>query len=283
MSPWGTAEGVRPWQRPKGRTVPKRPTRGTSKRLISGRSTGSGFSHRSRGAAPHTPRPLEGILGEDLSASIPSFAISGFLITTLMIREQARTGRLAVGRFYARRSLRIFPLYYVVLSLYVVRAQLFLHGGPRALPIPPGIASRFTPTYTSSCSTRLRLSGDLPFRLVARHRRAVLRVRRGLWRDERPSIGPVSSHQASSRNDKAPMGASAPACSTPENLARRIADRNRLRAWGSCWPGRYRSDARCSSLSAGSVIGGARRSSWVCSPSCLHGTAKIRFWPSDWR
>jgi peptidoglycan/LPS O-acetylase OafA/YrhL len=95
-----------------------------------------------------TPRPLEGILGRGPLGVDLFFAISGFLITTLMIREQARTGRLAVGRFYARRSLRIFPLYYVVLSLYVARVIFFLPEGPqrahflRSLP--------FYATYTSN-------------------------------------------------------------------------------------------------------------------------------------
>jgi peptidoglycan/LPS O-acetylase OafA/YrhL len=61
------------------------------------------------------------------------FAISGFLITTLMLREQRQAGRLAIGRFYVRRCLRIFPLYYTVLALYVLRAWIFLpHAAPRA-------------------------------------------------------------------------------------------------------------------------------------------------------
>jgi peptidoglycan/LPS O-acetylase OafA/YrhL len=47
------------------------------------------------------------------------FAISGFLITTLLLREQTRTGDISVPRFYLRRALRIVPLYYAVLLLYV--------------------------------------------------------------------------------------------------------------------------------------------------------------------
>jgi len=37
------------------------------------------------------------------------FAISGFLITTLLLRERARTGSIDLTGFYIRRSLRIFP------------------------------------------------------------------------------------------------------------------------------------------------------------------------------
>ncbi|RYG66105.1 acyltransferase, partial [bacterium] len=46
------------------------------------------------------------------------FAISGFLITSLMIRERRATGTISMSGFYLRRSLRIFPLYYAVLGVY---------------------------------------------------------------------------------------------------------------------------------------------------------------------
>lgn len=48
------------------------------------------------------------------------FAISGFLITTLMLRERQRTGGIDLPAFYMRRSLRIFPLYYATLLAYVL-------------------------------------------------------------------------------------------------------------------------------------------------------------------
>ena len=48
------------------------------------------------------------------------FAISGYLITTLMLREVLRTGRFDFRAFYWRRGLRIFPLYFGSLALYVV-------------------------------------------------------------------------------------------------------------------------------------------------------------------
>ena len=67
----------------------------------------------------------KGYLGVDFF-----FAISGFLITTLLIREQNATSRISVSKFYARRALRIFPLYYVTLLLYVVLVALTQRNSP---------------------------------------------------------------------------------------------------------------------------------------------------------
>ncbi|MDP2774935.1 MAG: acyltransferase [Nocardioides sp.] len=48
------------------------------------------------------------------------FVLSGFLITTLCLREESRDGRLDLGSFYLRRVFRIYPLYVAVLALYSV-------------------------------------------------------------------------------------------------------------------------------------------------------------------
>lgn len=56
--------------------------------------------------------PFKGALGVVLF-----FIISGFLITSLLIREERRDGRVAIGSFYIRRAFRILPLYYVALAL----------------------------------------------------------------------------------------------------------------------------------------------------------------------
>ncbi|MBV8318265.1 MAG: acyltransferase [Planctomycetaceae bacterium] len=45
------------------------------------------------------------------------FAISGFLITTLLLRETGRTGGVSLGGFYQRRALRIFPAYFAYLGV----------------------------------------------------------------------------------------------------------------------------------------------------------------------
>src|ERR1700735_4971110 len=44
------------------------------------------------------------------------FVLSGFLITTLLLRELEATGTVSLQGFYARRSLRIFPADYTFLA-----------------------------------------------------------------------------------------------------------------------------------------------------------------------
>lgn len=48
------------------------------------------------------------------------FVLSGYLITTLALREEAARGSLSLKAFYIRRTFRIFPAYYCVLALYCV-------------------------------------------------------------------------------------------------------------------------------------------------------------------
>ena len=61
------------------------------------------------------------------------FAISGFLITTLLFRERERAGEISIRDFYIRRSLRIWPLYYATIAIYVV-IMLFFDRRPRRAP-----------------------------------------------------------------------------------------------------------------------------------------------------
>jgi len=59
------------------------------------------------------------------------FGISGFLITTLLLREEQRNGRISLQDFYIRRALRIWPLYYGVLALYVLLVVILQRGNTR--------------------------------------------------------------------------------------------------------------------------------------------------------
>jgi len=78
--------------------------------------------HHTHGAIAYLPMSRNGFLGVDVF-----FVLSGFLITTLLLNEKAKSGRISLRHFYVRRSLRIFPLYYVVL-LMLTMYFLFVGG-----------------------------------------------------------------------------------------------------------------------------------------------------------
>jgi len=61
------------------------------------------------------------------------FLLSGFLIGNLLFAEYEQTGRLALGRFYLRRTLRIFPAYYVMVAGILLSMQV---GRPLVTGLP---------------------------------------------------------------------------------------------------------------------------------------------------
>jgi peptidoglycan/LPS O-acetylase OafA/YrhL len=63
------------------------------------------------------------------------FVLSAYLITEILLREKELTGTLDVRAFYARRILRIWPLYFSV----IVAAFLFQYGIAWAKSAPPEV------------------------------------------------------------------------------------------------------------------------------------------------
>jgi peptidoglycan/LPS O-acetylase OafA/YrhL len=58
------------------------------------------------------------------------FVLSGFLITTLLLNEQARRGKVKVTNFYGRRVLRLLPALYVVvvaLAIFAWATNTWMH------------------------------------------------------------------------------------------------------------------------------------------------------------
>jgi peptidoglycan/LPS O-acetylase OafA/YrhL len=66
-----------------------------------------------------------GFLGVDVF-----FTLSGFLITTLLLEEYARAGTIGIGRFYARRALRLLP---ALVAFLLVWGVVFLATRPPRL------------------------------------------------------------------------------------------------------------------------------------------------------
>src|SRR5437764_10948892 len=52
------------------------------------------------------------------------FVISGFLITSLLLDEESRTGTVSLRRFYFRRTMRIFPPFYTYVACIALASAL---------------------------------------------------------------------------------------------------------------------------------------------------------------
>jgi peptidoglycan/LPS O-acetylase OafA/YrhL len=80
----------------------------------------AGFYHRF-----HLPVPwLWGAIAKSGAAGVDLFfALSAFLITSLLLREQQETGGILLRDFYIRRILRIWPLYFLMIGLAAVMAH----------------------------------------------------------------------------------------------------------------------------------------------------------------
>jgi peptidoglycan/LPS O-acetylase OafA/YrhL len=65
------------------------------------------------------------------------FALSAYLITSLLLREQATYGSISVRAFYARRSLRIWPLYF---GFLLIGIPILRWVGIGDMPLPYKVA-----------------------------------------------------------------------------------------------------------------------------------------------
>jgi peptidoglycan/LPS O-acetylase OafA/YrhL len=81
--------------------------------------------------------PTGGFLGVEIF-----FVLSGFLITTLLLQEQRRTGRIGLRAFYRRRALRLVPALAVVVGAYAA-ASIAVACGARPFDPRDAPASSF--------------------------------------------------------------------------------------------------------------------------------------------
>jgi peptidoglycan/LPS O-acetylase OafA/YrhL len=65
------------------------------------------------------------------------FVISGFLITTLLLQEHDKQGRISLKQFYIRRALRILPASYVFMLVLIILAGM----GVLSIPLNSFLAS----------------------------------------------------------------------------------------------------------------------------------------------
>lgn len=111
------------------------------------------------------------------------FAISGFLITTLLLRERDRSGKISIRGFYGRRGLRILPPFYAYLMV-LAALNCFGYFRPTHLVYRDWVASlTYTANFvTSALSQPLRhiwsLSVEEHFYLIWPLLIALLGVRR---------------------------------------------------------------------------------------------------------
>ena len=87
--------------------------------------------------------PGEGTLGVDLF-----FVLSGFLITTLLLEEQAATGTIRIRGFYSRRARRLLPALFVLLAPFLLVVATVATAGSLRSPLVTALASALT--YTSN-------------------------------------------------------------------------------------------------------------------------------------
>jgi len=77
----------------------------------------------------HMPLPwLWGAISKSGAAGVDLFfALSAFLITSILLRERQQTGGISLRRFYLRRVLRIWPLYFFLVALGAVLSRTMAH------------------------------------------------------------------------------------------------------------------------------------------------------------
>jgi peptidoglycan/LPS O-acetylase OafA/YrhL len=137
------------------------------------------------GGHARTVVPLKRYFSGGLGVGI-FFVLSGFLITTLLLREELASGSISFGGFYIRRFFRIFPPYFLTLGVYLLiglvpsqhelRTKVF-NGLPYFLSlrneyVPKGIAVAFTHSWSLSVEEKFYLLWPVLFFLVLRKLRA---------------------------------------------------------------------------------------------------------------
>lgn len=109
------------------------------------------------------------------------FVISGFLITSLLLHEIGKTGKVDLGGFYVRRVFRIFPAFYAYLAvLLVVTAVGWLRTPARDAIVAATYLMNFDADRVWHLGHLWSLSVEEQFYLLWPATLRILGVRRGL-------------------------------------------------------------------------------------------------------
>jgi peptidoglycan/LPS O-acetylase OafA/YrhL len=110
------------------------------------------------------------------------FVLSGFLITTLLVAERHKTGRIHLGLFYLRRLLRLYPAL-IVMVVVVVAVTHALLAGVFAATYTANLAGLvgFTPdpfghTWSLAAEEQFYLVWPLALIGLFRHRRLLIGI-----------------------------------------------------------------------------------------------------------
>lgn len=90
--------------------------------------------------AAHLNYLANGAIGVDIF-----FVISGYLITSVLLSEFSRTGKISIVSFYCRRVLRIVPAFAVLLAFYVAAIAF---GASSETKSQQYLAAAFAATFT---------------------------------------------------------------------------------------------------------------------------------------
>jgi len=85
------------------------------------------------------------------------FVLSGFLITSLLLVERTRSGRISLPLFYARRALRLLPAFYAMVLVYLLAVAVLgdrLDTSPGTAAASVGLASGYVFNFSSAFGVR---------------------------------------------------------------------------------------------------------------------------------
>ncbi|MDX2162661.1 MAG: acyltransferase [bacterium] len=71
------------------------------------------------------------------------FALSGFLITALLLKEHSKSGRISFRNFYIRRALRLLPALFTIISAVILMSFIIQDAEGRSATLRESLATLF--------------------------------------------------------------------------------------------------------------------------------------------